>query len=184
MDKNPDEFHFHMVNSQLKDGRHFEKRKVIEFTEDQLQLMQSQDVNYVSYKRSIELKKIDRLKASLHLLDVEGKPKNKHIFFTDTEEEAVNFDLAKRLNTAPELLGRTFNVPKLDKLKEKKLFTQADVETMKSVAAERDASYRELLKRLEREKQLKILLDKMTTKSNIMVSNAVLYCSYANGLHK
>ena len=26
LDKNPDEFHFHMINSQVKEGRHYEMR--------------------------------------------------------------------------------------------------------------------------------------------------------------
>jgi U3 small nucleolar RNA-associated protein 11 len=137
LDKNPDEFYFHMVNAQLNDGVHYEKLKGDEFTEDQVKLMQSQDVNYILYKRGVELKKIEKLKAGLHLLDVEGKPRNKHIFFTDTKEEARNFDLAKRLDTVPELLGRTYNVPTLSKLKDKKLFTQSDADSLEKLARKR-----------------------------------------------
>lgn len=33
------------------------------------------------------LQKIERLKASLHLLDAEDKPKNKHIIFVDSKKE-------------------------------------------------------------------------------------------------
>lgn len=178
LDKNPDEFHFHMINSQLIDGRHYEKKNPEEFTEAQLKLMQSQDINYVMYKRSVELKKIEKLKASLHLLDVADKPKNKHIFFTDTREEAATSSVAARLNTLPELLGRTYNVPSLDKLKDRKLFSEADVDTVGQLAKERDRAYNELQRRVAREKQLKIILDKMTVKANIMVkllSAAICY---------
>jgi len=170
LDKNPDEFHFHMVNSELRDGRHFEKRKAVEFTDDQLKLMQSQDVNYVAYKYGVEMRKVEKLRATLHLLDVEGKPKNKHTFFTDTKEEASNFDICKRLNTVPELLGKTYNVPRLDNLKAKKLYSEKDVQDMEHMANKRDESYKELTKRVERQKQLKILLDKMMMKSHIMRS--------------
>ena len=33
--------------------------------------------------------KIERLKSELHLLDAEGKQKNKHVFFMDTKREGM-----------------------------------------------------------------------------------------------
>jgi len=170
LDKNPDEFHFHMINSQLIDGRHFEKKNHEEFTEDQLKLMQSQDVNYVSYKRTVELRKIEKLKANLHLMDVSDKPKNKHIFFTDKREQATSSKVAERLNTLPELLGRTYNTPSIDKMKGKKMYTDADIAAMDETAKERDRAYNELQRRVARAEQLKIILDKMTVKKEIMKS--------------
>jgi len=171
LDKNPDEFHFHMINSQLVDGKHFEKKNPEEFTESQLKLMQSQDVNYVSYKRSVELKKVERLRANLHLMDVGDKPKNKHTFFTESKQAASSSAVAERFNTLPELLGRTYNMPNLDKMKQvKKLYTEADVDAMEQSAKERDRAYNELQRRVARAQQLKIILDKMTVKKEIMKS--------------
>lgn len=47
-----------------------------------------QDLVYVTHRRNVERKKIEKLKAQLHLLDnVEEKPKNTHILFVDDEKE-------------------------------------------------------------------------------------------------
>jgi U3 small nucleolar RNA-associated protein 11 len=174
LNKNPDEFYFHMINSELKDGRHFEKKKKgSDLTPDQMKLMQSQDSKYVAFKRSIELKKIEKLKSGLHLLDVEGLPRNKHILFTDSKEEAKSGDLAKRLETRPDLLSRGYNVPKLESLRKQMVVKSADEATLRAVAKEREKSYRELLKRIEREKQLKVLGDKMALKSALQKTKGV-----------
>ncbi|KAI1278783.1 putative U3 small nucleolar RNA-associated protein 11 [Halotydeus destructor] len=170
LDKNPDEFYFHMINSELRDGRHYETKKMVEFSEAQLKMMQSQDIKYVMHKRNIELNKIERLKSTLHLLDVEGKPKNKHIIFTETAEQARKGDVAKRFDTEPEWLGRTYNVPKFGALKDKKLVSEEDLEQLDVLEKERNKSYGELTKRIEREKQLRILLEKMQMKAEIMKS--------------
>lgn len=168
LDKNPDEFYMHMINSGLKNGTHFEKRKDGHDTLEQMMLMQSQDRNYVQYKLSVEMKKINRLKSSLHLLDVEEKPKNKHTFFVHTKEEAKCFDVAKKLNTHPSCLETMYNVPTIEKLK--KMDPIDDGLTIENGQIEKEKSYKELTKRLEREKQLKALLEKMETKKHIMVS--------------
>merc|ERR1712071_163041 len=71
MDKNPDEFYFKMINSQLKDGVHVDKKKEEEeeVTDEQKKVMRTQDIKYVEMKRVSEAKKIERLKSELHLLD-------------------------------------------------------------------------------------------------------------------
>ena len=78
-----------MINSKVhENGKHYEKKE--EFTPEQLKLMQSQDIKYISYKRKIELEKIEKLKSSLHLISVPDKPKNKKIVFVyedDNEQE-------------------------------------------------------------------------------------------------
>ena len=88
MDKNLDEFYFHMINSKLKNGVHFENRKD-EYSDEEIKLMRSQDFNYVKLKRAIQFNKIEKLKSNLYLIDVEDKPKN-HIFFVDSKKEAKN----------------------------------------------------------------------------------------------
>jgi U3 small nucleolar RNA-associated protein 11 len=71
---------------------------------------------YIVYKRTLEQKKIEKLKASLHLLDADDKPANTHTFFVDSEAERAGFDVAKRLDTHPALLDRTYNRPRLSDL--------------------------------------------------------------------
>lgn len=43
--------------------------------------MQSQDLKYITMKRTQERKKIDKLQSQLHLTSVEHDVKNKHIYF-------------------------------------------------------------------------------------------------------
>ncbi|KAG8540682.1 hypothetical protein GDO81_018793, partial [Engystomops pustulosus] len=116
LDKNPDEFYFKMTSSKLQDGVHVIKQKPEEVTDEQLKIMRTQDIKYVEMKRVAEAKKIERLKAELHLLDVEKKPKNTHTFFCDTKKEVRDFELAKRLNTVEELVNRVYNRPTIETL--------------------------------------------------------------------
>ena len=64
----------------------------------------------------MEQKKIEKLKASLHLLDSSDKPANTHTFFVDSEREKREFDVAKKLDTHPALLDRTYNRLRLSDL--------------------------------------------------------------------
>lgn len=91
LNRNPDEFYFHMVRSRMKNGEHIDTPKEEECTPEQLQLMQTQDLKYISHKRLVESKKIEKLQAQLHLVDAE-KPNN-HVFFVDTKSEGKDFCL-------------------------------------------------------------------------------------------
>ncbi|XP_013774006.1 probable U3 small nucleolar RNA-associated protein 11 [Limulus polyphemus] len=168
LNKNPDEFYFHMINSQIEDGVHFEKEKPTEFTEEQLKLMQTQDLSYITIKRSAETKKIERLKATLHVLDSEERPQNKHTFFVDTKHEAKKFDVACHLGTHPALLDRAYNRPKLDTLK--KTVLSLDEESLTHIAKEKRKQYEELDQRIQRERELTVLTQKMETKKKLMNS--------------
>lgn len=68
LDKNPNEFTFHMINSQLKEGRHYEKRS--DASREQIRLIEDRDMKYISYKRKLELEKIAKLEASLHRISL------------------------------------------------------------------------------------------------------------------
>eukprot|EP00118_Oscarella_pearsei_P004094 m.17024 g.17024 ORF g.17024 m.17024 type:complete len:133 (+) comp27274_c0_seq3:24-422(+) len=53
--RNPDEFYYKMVNTRLKDGKHFQSSND-NFTPEELKLMKSQDLTYTQLKRSQESK--------------------------------------------------------------------------------------------------------------------------------
>ncbi|XP_006821517.2 putative U3 small nucleolar RNA-associated protein 11 [Saccoglossus kowalevskii] len=131
--------------------------------------MQAQDIKYVNYKRMVEAKKIEKLKSNLHMLDDSTeKPKNKHLFFVDSEKEVKEFDAAKRLDTLPELLPRTYNRPTKKTLQTARLLGQTDADSIRYLANERRRQYKELTSRIEREKELHIVSQKMEVLKNLM----------------
>lgn len=160
LDRNPDEFYFKMVKTRLEDGVHQCEDDTPTYTDEQLKLMSSQDIKYINYKRTTEMRKIEKLKSGLHMLDDSAdKPKNKHTFFVDSKREVSTFDPAKRLNTHPKLLDRTYNRPTKETLK--KPITEYDAETLQKIARQRKQKYKELSTRIEREKELRITSQKL-----------------------
>uniref|UniRef100_A0A6V7K4F7 U3 small nucleolar RNA-associated protein 11 n=1 Tax=Bracon brevicornis TaxID=1563983 RepID=A0A6V7K4F7_9HYME len=160
LNKNPDEFHFHMINSKIQDGVHREKVKPEDHTPQQIKLMETQDLKYIAYKRNIETKAVDRMQSELHMLDVANVTQNKHVFFIDSDEDEKEFDLAKRLDTHPALLDRKINRPRLGDL-EKMNLPELDDETIAKLEQKKHMSYVELGKRVERERQLSIVQQKL-----------------------
>lgn len=140
LNKNPDEFYHHMINSKTENGMHFEKETEEEDTPEQIQLMRTQDLKYIVHKRTQELKKIEKLQALLHFPSVEVGKKTKHIYFDkETEKEAKERTLKLLMET---------ELPDVDK------------GTLIKNANKRTALYKELGKRIERERQLSIIQQK------------------------
>lgn len=161
--KSPNEFYFHMINSKIIDGVHKEKKKLEKHTPEQIKLMESQDLNYIRFRKTMELKKIDRLHSELHLIDTANNIENKHIFFVDSKDEATDYNLAKQLDTHPDLIPRRTNRIKNADL-QKNLLPAVDSNVLKNVYEERNKSYNILQKRIEREKQLEIIQNKLEVK--------------------
>jgi Utp11 protein len=145
---------------------HHEVEKDDDHTPDQIRLMQTQDLKYITMKRTIEANKIKRLQAELHMTDVANRIPNKHTFFVDNDEDAANFDVATRLDTHPALLGRRTNRPRLGDINKlaKKLGDETDVVAMQRI---REQKYKELLKRIDRERELKVIMEKMELKRKL-----------------
>lgn len=163
LNKNPDEFYHHMVNSKIQKGEHEEKDKDEDLTPEQVKLMETQDKRYISMKRTIETNKIKRLQAHLHMTDVADRTKNKHIFFVENGEQLKNFNLAERLGTHPALLSRKSNRMRLEDIQKMKM--DLDESTIKRLNEEREKSYKELDKRITRERELAKVQRKMEMKN-------------------
>lgn len=167
LNRNPDEFYFHMVNSQTKDGRHHEVEGEEELPEEELALLQSQDIRYIRQRRQLETRKLARLTAELHLLDAEGKPRNTHVFFTDDKQQARSLNVSERLRTAPALLDRCYNRPTVQQLSSMATPGSLNVQQLDRILSEKKARYSELAKRLEREKMLALMERRMEIKRHL-----------------
>lgn len=173
LEKNPDEFYFKMISSKLQDGVHVAKKgkEGEEMTEEQKKLMRTQDIKYVEMKRVSEAKKIERLKGELHLLDAENKQKNKHTFFVDSKKEVQSFDLAQHLNTAPELVDRVYNRPTLETLETKTIQGAVGPRSIKKMAKQRKHQYKILSQRIDREKKMFVITQKIQTRKDLQDKN-------------
>lgn len=173
LDRNPDEFYFNMVKTQKVDGVHQERESTEPVhTDAEIKLMYSQDQRYVNMKRTSELKKIEKLKSTLHLLDSDEKPKNKHIVFVDSKKDVKKFNAAEYFNTHPSLVNRTYNRPTLEMLKTGFLNDTLDEDTLQEITKEKKKKYKELKKRIERERELHIISQKMEVKKHLLDKKA------------
>ncbi|KAG2500622.1 hypothetical protein HYH03_001389 [Edaphochlamys debaryana] len=68
-ERNPDEFYFAMEKKRTKDGVHDGRlTQANKYSQDDLRLMKSQDVKYLSMKATTDGKKAERLQESLHFI--------------------------------------------------------------------------------------------------------------------
>jgi len=176
--RNPDEFYFGMNTSQVKDGKHksssFEEAR--QLPPEMIKLMKDQDLSYFRMQKQKDMKRAERLQASLHILDTEKEEKRgskrKHAVFLDSQEDAKKFSVEKHFDTLPEFAGRTFNrlrskdIEKLAKAgktrvdeygdehqpTEEELQKQAKLQRKiaKKIAKARSSAYGEMEARLER----------------------------------
>ncbi|XP_054855352.1 probable U3 small nucleolar RNA-associated protein 11 [Eublepharis macularius] len=167
-EKNPDEFYFRMTRVQLQDGVHVIKQQEEERTPEQQKLMKTQDLKYIEMKRVAEAKKIERLKSELHLLEAEGKQPNKHTFFFDSKKEVQRFDLATHLNTVPELTGRVYNRPTIETLQKKSIQGTTHPGYLKKLAKQRKERYNLLNQRIERERKMFVVAQKLQTRKDLL----------------
>ncbi|CAH1155219.1 unnamed protein product [Phaedon cochleariae] len=154
LNKNPDEFYHHMINSKTDNGVHFEKNTETEDTPEQVQLMKTQDLKYIVTKKTQEMKKIEKLQSHLQLASVDMNKTNKHIYF----------DKGKKL----EAQRRTLKL-----LSEKEL-PEVDEHALQQSAKTRKCLYQELAKRIAREKELTITQQKIELSKAVENKKSVL----------
>ena len=126
-----------------------------DYTEDELKLLKSQDKNYIKFRQQMELKKIEKLKSSMHLIDVENDaPINQHRFFVDDIEQGRKFNPCEQLNTHESLLNRKSNRLTCDQLKSLKMPDWIDDQYVKEITKTRAKKYKELVERVKRYESL------------------------------
>ncbi|CAJ0578262.1 unnamed protein product, partial [Mesorhabditis spiculigera] len=167
LDRNPDEFHYHMKNSVVKDGKHFEKPIETEDTELQKQFGEVRDLDYVRNALFTEKKKIQSLRSELHLMDFEGTSQSTHTIFVDTKEEARAFNPASFFDTDPELVDRPNNRLRKSDLANKEIRGGYDKEFVKEAEAVTKVRYNELRKRMERANELEVVVGKLEVKRHL-----------------
>jgi U3 small nucleolar RNA-associated protein 11 len=152
----------------MENGKHMEHRDDDdEYTPDQLALMLTQDAAYIQMKRSVELKKIEQLRSRLHLIDVQNRPQNHRTIFVQNSKEVSKFDLSKRLNIPKEMADeQTLSTLDEEFLRSTDLPELTDVE-LKAARRLKQKAYDELLKRIRREEQLRLVAEKMKVKQAI-----------------
>lgn len=113
LNRNPDEYYIEMAHARKdergitiieKVSKEIPKRNK---QKQQLRRTSSVNMNLLKLKHSMMLKKIERLKQSLHFIGVKGK--NKHTIFVNDEKELDNFDPAVHFGIHPSLAGQTWN---------------------------------------------------------------------------
>lgn len=171
LSRNPDEFHFHMIRSHVgEDGVHHEnKPRPDEDTVVQRKLKDLEDLKYVKHRLNIENRKIEKLQATLHFVDA-SVVKNTHTIFVDSEEQAKKFDLVEYFDTPKELLDRRYNRPRTSTLAKNFVVNVKTKEDVKEADRERRKMYNELLKRIQRAKELKVVVEKLEVKKNVAES--------------
>jgi U3 small nucleolar RNA-associated protein 11 len=164
--RNPDEFYFGMIKSKTKDGVHQQRRDSSKiYSADEMKLIRTQDLAYINSRRNRESKNIEQLQGTLHLVDAE-KP-NSHTVFVDTKKEAASFDPVAYFQTAPELVNRKSNRPRVETLQAAAVVTPGRG-ALKKVEAARTRSYDELLQRMERKKKMTKVADELQLQKRLL----------------
>jgi len=180
--KNPDEFYFGMHNSKVQKGKHQSNEDYRVLDPELVKVMKDQDLSYVRMQKQKDMKRAEKLQASLHMLDADNEDmvgsKRKHTIFVQSKKDAQEFDVAEHFDTIPEFEGRAFNrlrkrdIEKLSKsvAPEKQLTTEElhklrkkEQKMAKKLAKARASAYREMESRRERADKMRSAEDHLIT---------------------
>jgi U3 small nucleolar RNA-associated protein 11 len=159
-ERNPDEFNFGMEKTRV-DAKTGKNTSAVpsgrQYTADEMRLMQQEDVAYLNMRRTVDLRRVEKLRSVLHALD--ATPRAVHTLFVDEGEDGepqnqlqqppTREELAKRLGTVPEVVFAKVR-PRLEQLRDEKLVVGGDAEAAVQQKPLREKKYAELLARKKR----------------------------------
>jgi len=170
--KNPEQFNKEMTKLKRVDGGH---KSIDDIQPDKAFILdvKSQDMKYLLMKKSSEKKKINRLRSSLQILTENIPVERNHTIFVDNEEELEKFDPLEYFDTTEECLNRSYNRPIKSTLSEGSLIANSHFvqpELIPKLDRSRAKAYRELVQRLERDKQLKTATEDLYIQQQVIKS--------------
>ena len=183
-ERNPDEFYFKMNSSKVVKGQHKEFSNEKNLDKETIDLLKTQDLGYIIYKKAVDDKKINKIKQDIHLIgDVQPK---KHTIFVDDNEQLNKFDLVQHFNTLPEFIDRNYNRITTDQIEKgvdqdilQSLADSQQDETSNGIAPEqgigsgeknkkrRSDTMDELNQRIKRAKKLNTALEELSLQRNL-----------------
>ncbi|KAI8901855.1 small-subunit processome [Globomyces pollinis-pini] len=185
--KNNDEFYLKMEKEKLVKGVHLLKNENL-YDNDTIQLLKTQDQNYIQLQKSINRKKIEKLQNHLHIVeptDDQGPSQNpNHIVFVEDEKDVKNFDLATHFDTIPAMANRPINRIRKSTL-ENTLIEAPEEDAIKKLTRQRQRHAVELASRLARDQKLAAATDELQLQRNLSGKGArrkVAGKTDANGL--
>ena len=171
-ERNPDEFYFAMHNTGVKNGVHQSlpgKSRTIDTP--MVRLLKTQDMGYIVHKKSVDDRKAEKLSQNLHFIG-DAAPKKHKIFVQNVD----TFDVAKHFDTAPELVGRVFNRPRLQEINKILISggteSGADTGSMKRIMKKQSKAYNELQSRTKRSAKLTKVMNGLALQRNLMGKGA------------
>lgn len=161
--KNPDEFYYRMHSSHIaKDGSHLKLKNVNDLDAATVSSMKEQDRRYVAMKTVADTRKIEKMVSQIHLIGRTSAAPNTHTFFAEDETDFQQFNLAKHLGTAPELVDRTYNRPHSQTLAARQVVAAQDAgaKTLsRNIERSQGKLYQSLQARISRKQKLQTMLD-------------------------
>jgi U3 small nucleolar RNA-associated protein 11 len=174
-ERNPDEFYFKMNKSEIKNGKHREldeRNKALDH--GTVQLLKTQDLGYIIHKKSVDDRKIEKMKSNLHLI---GAVLPRHKIFCESKEEVETFEVAKYFDTLPSLASRAHNRPRIADIE--KSVEAEGLSTISTLVTEKktklinkniSSGYDELNKRIQRRDKIHKTMDELQLQRNVMNS--------------
>jgi len=173
-ERNPDEFYFKMKNSQVQDSKHKElKNGSIDI--DTLKHFKTQDQGYLNYKKSFEMKKIEKMRENLHFIDTiasheSGPARKNHKIFVSNANELSSFDPEQHFHTPTEMLSRSCNRSSIENIQQlaDKPTSSISIQDIKRVNSSISSQYTELKQRIKRLKKIDAAVGAVSLQRNLM----------------